>query len=81
MKTGYSGEKPLLLTSVMTSCGCVDTSWPRAPIQSGETGSIKVIYDTRESGSFSKSVRVYSNAKNSPVFLRIREQVAARKKD
>jgi hypothetical protein len=69
------GEKPLILTSVMTSCGCVALSWPKAPIKSGQADSIKIMYNTRQEGTFSKSVRVYSNAENSPVFLRIKGQV------
>ena len=70
------GEQPLILTSVMTSCGCVALSWPKAPIKSGQADSIKIMYNTRQEGTFSKSVRVYSNAENSPVFLRIKGQVA-----
>lgn len=69
------GKKPLILTSVITSCGCMVLSWPKAPIEFGKTDSIKVMYDTQQEGTFSKSLRVYSNAKNSPVFLRINGQV------
>ena len=73
-----AGKKPLVVTSVITSCGCIASSWPRAPIQSGKTDSIKVIYNTREDGYFSKSISVYSNAKNSPVFLKVKGQVEPR---
>ena len=70
------GENPLILTSVMTSCGCVALSWPKAPIKSDQADSIKIMYNTRQEGTFSKSIRVYSNAENSPVFLRIKGQVS-----
>ena len=69
------GEKPLVLTAVWASCGCTTPSWPKKPIESGKTDTIKVVYDTRIKGNFSKSVRVHSNAKNSPVYLRIKGTV------
>jgi hypothetical protein len=64
-----------LLTKVRASCGCTTPSWPKEPIKSGKTGTIKVKYNTRIKGNFSKSIRVYSNAKNSPILLRIKGQV------
>jgi len=74
-KFNNSGTKPLILTSVVASCGCVAPLWPKAPIRSGQADSIKVIYDTRSQGNFSKSIRVYSNAKNSPVILWVKGKV------
>ena len=71
-----TGEEPLLLTKVRSSCGCtVPKTWPKKPIKPGETGSITVKYNTRIKGAFSKSIRVYSNAKNSPTTLRIKGKV------
>lgn len=70
-----SGKQPLLLTKVRASCGCTTPSWPKKPIKPGDSGSIKVMYNTRIRGNFSKSIRVYSNAENSPVTLRIKGQV------
>lgn len=70
-----TGNEPLLLTKVKASCGCTTPSWPKEPIKPGDTGSIKVKYNTRIKGNFSKSIRVYSNAKNSPVLLRIKGKV------
>ena len=69
------GKEPLLLTKVRASCGCTTPSWPKEPVKSGKTGTIKVKYNTRIKGNFSKSIRVYSNAKNSPILLRIKGQV------
>ena len=76
-----TGKKPLILTSVMTSCGCMAPSWPRAPIKSGKTDSIKVLYNTQKEGTFFKSIRVYSNAKNSPVILKLKGQVVAKENE
>jgi hypothetical protein len=74
-----SGQEPLLLTNVRASCGCTTPSWPKKPIKPGDSGNIKVRYNTRIRGNFSKSIYVYSNAKNSPVSLQIKGQVVVQK--
>jgi len=76
-----TGKEPLLLTKVRASCGCTTPSWSKKPIKPGETGTIKVKYNTRIKGNFSKSVRVYSNAKNSPILLRIKGKVMLANKE
>ena len=73
------GKEPLLLTKVRASCGCTTPSWPKEPIKSGKTATIKVKYNTRIKGNFAKSIRVYSNAKNSPILLRIKGKVVDKK--
>lgn len=74
-----TGEQPLILNNVSSSCGCTVPKWPREPINAGEKGTIKVVYNTKRTGTFSKSVTVYSNAQNSPVVLKIKGKVAPRK--
>jgi hypothetical protein len=66
-----TGKEPLILSSVRSSCGCTVPSWPREPILPGKKETIKVKYDTNRMGPINKSVTVLSNAKNSPVVLRI----------
>jgi hypothetical protein len=69
------GEKPLLLTNVRASCGCTAPTWPREPILPGETGVIKVVYNTNIVGVFSKVISVNSNAANSMVTLTVKGTV------
>jgi hypothetical protein len=71
-----TGTEPLLLNNVRSSCGCTIPEWPKEPIPAGKTGTIKVSYNTRITGSFSKSVTVYSNAEK-PVVLVIKGTVEA----
>jgi hypothetical protein len=66
-----TGKEPLLLTNVRASCGCTTPTWPKSPIKKGKTGTIVVKYNTKIKGSFTKTIRVYSNAKTSPVTLKI----------
>ena len=70
-----TGEAPLILTNVRSSCGCTVPEWPKKPIKKGKEASIKVRYNTRIIGGFSKSITVYSNAGDTPVVLRIKGRV------
>lgn len=69
------GTEPLVLTNVRSSCGCTVPDWPKDPIKPGEKGEIKVKYNTRSVGNFSKTVTVYSNGQPSPIILRIKGTV------
>ncbi len=58
-----TGNKPLILKKVKASCGCTTPSWPRKPVAPGESGEIKVHYDTNRIGYFQKTITITSNAK------------------
>jgi len=72
------GKTPLQLNNVRASCGCTVPTWPREPILPGNTGVIKVMYNTASIGSFNKSITVDSNAKNASVVLQIKGNVVAK---
>ena len=71
------GEKPFVINRVRSTCGCTVPEWPKEPIEPGASGEITVIYDTKKTGTFLKSVIVYSSAANSPVKLQIKGKVVA----
>lgn len=66
-----TGKTPLVISEAHGSCGCTVPTYPKEPIMPGQKAEIKVHYDTHRVGPFSKSVTVNSNAKNSPVVIRI----------
>jgi len=70
-----TGKDPLIITNVKSSCGCTVPTFPEAPVKKGETAKIHVKYDTHRIGVFTKTITVYSNAKNSPVKLHIKGEV------
>jgi hypothetical protein len=57
-----TGNIPLVLSNVRSSCGCTIPTWPKEPIAPGKTGEIKVIYNTNISGGFQKSITINSNS-------------------
>ncbi len=72
-----SGKTPLILNNVSATCGCTVPSWTREPVAPGAQGTISVKYNTNIVGNFTKSVTVYSNARNSPQPLTIKGTVTA----
>ncbi len=70
-----TGKESLIITNVKSSCGCTVPTYPSEPVKKGDTAIIKVQYDTKRIGIFTKSITVYSNAKNSPVKLIIKGEV------
>ena len=71
------GEKSIVINRVRSTCGCAVPDWPKEPIEPGASGAITVKYNTATTGTFLKSVIVYSTAANSPVKLQIRGRVVA----
>ena len=71
------GKEPFVINRVRSTCGCTVPEWPKEPIEPGASGEITVIYNTRTTGTFLKSVIVYSTASNSPVKLQIKGKVVA----
>ncbi len=70
------GNEPLILQNVKASCGCTTPSYTQKPVMPGQTGTIKVHYNTNNVGGFSKTVTVTSNAVDNPrVVLRIKGNV------
>tara|TARA_B100000767_G_C19775341_1_gene542242 strand:+ start:685 stop:1068 length:384 start_codon:yes stop_codon:yes gene_type:complete len=68
-----SGDMPLEITKVYSSCGCTIPKKPENPIAPKEQGEIMVKYDTNRLGQIRKTITVNSNAINTPsVTLKIK---------
>ncbi|HOC48540.1 MAG: DUF1573 domain-containing protein [Bacteroidales bacterium] len=74
-----TGDKPLVIINVRTSCGCMASDWNKKPVGAGVKDSLKVEYNTKIKGTFSKAITVQSNALNSSVDLNIRGNVVKSK--
>ena len=73
-----TGKEPLVIQNCQASCGCTVPTCPKdKPVKPGEKGSIKVKYTTTNTpGPFNKQITVYTNAKNSPVRITIKGEIA-----
>ncbi len=71
-----SGNAPLIISNVKSTCGCTIPKKPEKPIFPGESEKIQVKYDTKRVGFIRKSITVTSNAASSPTtILKIKGQV------
>lgn len=58
-----TGDAPLIINDVKSSCGCTVPTKPTEPIMPGKTGKIEVQYNMNP-GPISKTITVQSNAVN-----------------
>jgi len=72
-----TGTEPIIIQRVASSCGCTAPNWSKEPITPGGQGFVEAIYTPTGIVPFDKTVTVYSNAKPSPVVLRIKGRVTA----
>ncbi|MCW5519310.1 DUF1573 domain-containing protein [Aureitalea sp. L0-47] len=72
-----TGNKPLVINDVKSSCGCTVPKKPDGPIAPGESSTIQVKYDTKRVGPIRKTVTVYSNASEKIKALKIKGEVLA----
>lgn len=72
-----TGKEPLIISNAKGSCGCTVPTYPKEPILKGQTGVIKVHYDTKRVGAFTKTVTLNSNAKTDTKILTIKGVVEA----
>ncbi|MGL1885099.1 MAG: DUF1573 domain-containing protein [Reichenbachiella sp.] len=66
------GDTPLIISNVLTTCGCTAPSWPREPIAPGTSNKIDVTFNsTGKIGHQNKVITVQSNASNNPERIKI----------
>ena len=58
-----TGNAPLIITNVLSTCGCTVPTKPEAPILPGKKGKIEVKYNMA-TGPIRKTITVESNAAN-----------------
>ncbi len=67
-----TGNAPLIISNAKSTCGCTVPNWPKSPIMPGESGEIKVKYDTKRVNPIRKTITVISNAETPTVALKIK---------
>lgn len=67
-----TGNAPLIITRVTSTCGCTVPKKPEGPILPGQKGEIQVKYDTQRVNPIRKTITVLSNADTPTVALKIK---------
>lgn len=70
-----TGNAPLIVSNVKSSCGCTVPKKPTTPIMPGKSGEIEVKYDTNRVNPIRKTITVTSNAETPTVALKIKGTV------
>lgn len=76
-----TGDAPLIISKVSSSCGCTIPKKPKEPILPGKTGKIEVKYDTKRVNPIRKTITVISNAETPTVALKIKGLVVDSSKE
>lgn len=57
-----NGKSPLIITDAVASCGCTTPEWPKTPVKPGESGLIKVVFNSAgKSGLQDKQITITAN--------------------
>jgi hypothetical protein len=68
-----TGQSPLVIDKATASCGCTVPDWPKHPIGVGETGEIKVRFDTKgKPNQQIKTISIMANTEPTLTRLRIK---------
>ena len=61
-----TGDVPLVITEVRTSCSCTTIKYKRKPLMPGEEGVLNITVDPKKApkGNFYRVLQVYSTAKS-----------------
>jgi len=80
-KVTNSGKTDLVITNAKSSCGCTIPVWPKEPIKPGETGDIKVRFNTNgKPNRQQKSITLTTNTESGREVLTIKGMVTPKTK-
>lgn len=76
-----TGKSNLIIFSSEATCGCTTSTPPKAPIRPGESGEIKVLFDSKsQNGKVVKRILVGANTYPAETILTITANVTSIKK-
>lgn len=63
-----TGNKDLLIQNAVSSCGCTVPEWPKEPVKPGESGYLRVVFDSHgKEGYTEKEISIKANT--NPPFI------------
>jgi hypothetical protein len=68
-------DKPVVIESVSTSCGCTTPTWPQTPVAKGKSDKITAGFNAAAAGVFNKTIYVKVAGVDRPVELKITGEV------
>jgi hypothetical protein len=67
-----TGDSPIVISNVQTTCGCTASCWPREPIAPGKSNKIDITFNSAgKIGMQNKVITIISNSVNNPERVKI----------
>lgn len=80
-KITNSGKTDLVITNAQPSCGCTVPVWPKAPIKPGESGEVKVKFNTSgKPNRQNKTITLTTNTESGREVLTLKGSVTPKAK-
>jgi hypothetical protein len=71
-----TGQSPLVISNVQASCGCTTPDWTKTPVKPGDSGFVKVVFNSAGKGGVqSPTVSIQANTSPSVTRLRLKGSV------
>jgi hypothetical protein len=71
-----TGNQPLIISNIVTTCGCTAPSWTKEPVRPGDKGEIKIEFNTSgKVGKQNKIITIFSNAKENKQRITIKANI------
>ncbi len=69
-----TGEVPLIIYRIATSCGCTEVEWTQKPIKPQKSSIIKVKYKDKYPGYIHKTITIYGNLEK-PLVVKLKGEL------
>lgn len=72
-----TGDVPLVITEVRTSCSCTTVKYDRHPVKAGERGALNITMDPSKApeGSFYRVLQVFSTARSGVQHITLKAEI------
>ncbi len=72
-----TGDVPLVITEVRTSCSCTTVKYDRHPVKAGERGTLNIMMDPSKApeGSFYRVLQVFSTARSGVQHITLKAEI------
>lgn len=71
-----TGEAPLIISEVRPSCGCTAPDYSKTPVNAGESGFVKVVFDSNgKKDLVTKTVTVVANTEPKQTTLKFKANI------
>lgn len=77
-----TGDKPIAISKISSSCGCTVPEWDKAPLRPGQESKVHVVFNPHNrNGKFNKTITVLLSGQKSKLLLFIRGNIIPKPKE